>query len=98
MISRIKSHDIVCGWGRMGQVVTEELRRDGRDVVVVEQNADKIRLLQERGIPFVAGDATSEATLIAAGIGRARGLVSCLRDDADNVYTVLTARSLKQDL
>ena len=98
MIERMSKHEIVCGYGRMGRTVVEELQRAGRDVVVVERNADRVRGLQEAGMPVVSGDGTSEATLLLANIARARGLVSCLNDDAHNVYTVLTARSLNPDV
>lgn len=98
MIETLSNHEIVCGWGRMGQAVVAELRRAGRQVVVIEQQADKIQRLQQADIPCVAGDATAESVLVSAGIGRARGLVACLNDDAHNVYTVLTARSLNPAL
>lgn len=98
MIERLSGHDVVCGWGRMGRAVVEELRRAGRKVVVVERNVDRIRRLQDAGIPVVEGDATSDATLRAARIQKAHGLVSCVNDDAHNVYTVLTARALNPDL
>ena len=98
MIERMSKHEIVCGYGRMGRSVVEELQRAGREVVVVERNADRVRGLQEAGVPVVSGDGTSEATLLLANIARARGLVSCLNDDAHNVYTVLTARSLNPDV
>lgn len=92
MIERLNGHEIVCGWGRMGQAVVGELLRDHRAVVVVEQDPQKVRELQELKIPVITGDATTETALRAAGIDRAHGLVSCLPDDAHNVYTVLTAR------
>ncbi len=98
MIGSLSGHEIVCGWGRMGKAVVEELTRGRRAVVVVERNADKVRRLIELEVPVVAGDATSEATLRDAGVARARGLVACLNDDAHNVFTVLTARSLNPDL
>ena len=98
MIERMSNHEIVCGYGRMGRTVVEELQRAGRDVVVVERGADRVRRLQEEGVPVVSGDATSEATLLGANIALARGLVSCLNDDAHNVYTVLTARSFNPDV
>lgn len=98
MIGSLSGHEIVCGWGRMGQAVVEELRRARRKVVVVESKEDKVQRLHALGVPVVAGDATTEATLRSAGIERARGLVACLNDDAHNVYTVLTARSLNPDL
>ncbi|MBP1620679.1 MAG: TrkA-N domain protein [Acidobacteria bacterium] len=98
MLDRITGHDIVCGWGRMGKAAVGELRRGRRPVVVVERNLEKVRALEELGIPVVAGDATSDAVLRMAGIQRARGLVACLNDDAHNVYTVLVARSLNPSL
>jgi voltage-gated potassium channel len=78
----------------MGQSVVVELLRSGRPLVVIERNPEKVRRLIAAGIPMVDGDGTSEEVLRAAGVVRARGLVACLNDDAHNIYTVLTARSL----
>jgi voltage-gated potassium channel len=82
----------------MGRAVVAELIDSQHPVVVVERHPDRVRMLQEAEIPFVAGDGTSEASLLSASIARARGLVACLNDDAHNVYAVLTARSLNPDL
>ena len=98
MIERLTGHDIVCGYGRMGRAVVDELNRAGHAVVVVDRSAERVRALQEEGLPAIAGDAVSEKILREANITHARGLVSCLNDDAHNVYTVLTARSLNPDL
>jgi voltage-gated potassium channel len=98
MIERLSDHEIVCGYGRMGHTVVAELRRGHRPVVVIDNDTEKVRALQDMGVPVVQGDATSEATLRAAGIERGRGLVACLTDDAHNVYTILTARSLNERL
>ena len=98
MIERLSGHEIVCGWGRMGQAVVDELRRAQCTVVIIESKPEKVQRLKELAVPVVAGDATNEAVLRSAGIERARGLVACLNDDAHNVYTVLTARSLSPDL
>lgn len=98
MIEKMSGHDVVCGWGRMGRAVVDELRRGGRQVVVIDRNAERIARLRELNIPVVEGDTTSEATLRAARIESAHGLVSCVNDDAHNVYTVLTARSLNAKL
>ncbi len=98
MIGNLSGHEIVCGWGRMGRAVVAELRRAGRAVAVIEQDPAKVARLQAMDIPVVAGDATVEANLVQAGVLRARGLVACLNDDARNVYTVLTARSLNSEL
>jgi len=93
MIERLNGHFIVCGWGRMGGAVVEELRRLGCAVAVVERSPEAAARIADLGIPVVAGDATEDTTLEAAGVTRACGLVACLNDDAHNVYTVLTSRS-----
>ena len=91
MIERMSGHEIVCGYGRMGRAVVSELVADGRRVALTRE-------LAEQGYTVVTGDATLEATLRAANVEHARGLVSCLTDDAHNVYAVLTARTLNADL
>lgn len=98
MLGKLSGHEIVCGWGRMGQAVAEELRRSRRRVVIVERSPEKIRTLERLGLTFVAGDATDEGVLREAGAERARGFVACLNDDAHNVYAVLTARSINPGL
>ena len=98
MIERISGHEVVCGYGRMGRAVVDELQHTGRQVVVVDSRVSRMQELAETGLPTVAGDATLEATLLSANLQHARGLVSCLSDDAHNVYTVLTARTLNPDL
>ena len=83
---------------QMGRAVVDELRHAGRQVVVVDSRVSRMQGLAERGWATVTGDATLEATLLAANVQNARGLVSCLNDDAHNVYTVLTAHTLSADL
>jgi len=98
MIEHLQDHEVVCGWGRMGRAVVEELQRGHRPVVVIERNPEKVRELQATQVAVVPGDATDETVLRSAGVSRARGLVACLNDDAHNVYTILTARSLNERL
>jgi voltage-gated potassium channel len=98
MIERLSDHEIVCGYGRMGNAVVAELRRGRRPVVVIDSDPAKVHALEDMGVPVIQGDATNEAMLRAAGVDRARGLVACLNDDAHNVYTILTARSLNERL
>lgn len=98
MIERMSGHEVVCGYGRMGRAVVDELQHTGRQVVVVDSRVSRMQELAETGLPTVAGAATLEATLLSANLQHARGLVSCLSDDAHKVYTVLTARTLNPDL
>ncbi|HEV2763246.1 MAG TPA: potassium channel protein [Pyrinomonadaceae bacterium] len=97
-MSRLHNHFIICGAGRVGSRVIRELRRAGREFVVVERNPDKVSELTEEGVHALARDATLDDTLREAGIERARGLAACLPDDADNLYLVLTARDLNRGL
>jgi voltage-gated potassium channel len=94
-------HVIVCGFGRNGSKAYHELRANGARVVVVEQNQELLRDASENGegtIPTVIGDATTDETLLAAGISRARALITALPKDADNVFVALTARELNPNL
>ena len=93
-ISRLSNHYIVCGWGNTGYYAVEELHRTRRPYVVVENDPSKVKQLVEREMMYVEGDATNDATLTAAGIQRAAGLVSTLPTDRDNMFVVITARGL----
>jgi voltage-gated potassium channel len=97
-IDRLKSHYIVCGYGRIGRVLCRNLRRKPLDVVVVEKNPAQIPVMDQDGILYVNGEATEEINLIKAGIQRAKVLVAALGTDTDNVFLVLTARQLAPEL
>ena len=97
-ITKLSGHYIVCGYGRVGSTVATELRESGRVVVVVDVLADSVDRAREDGYLVVEGDATDEATLLAAGIERATGLVATIDEDAYNVYVVLSARTLNRQL
>jgi voltage-gated potassium channel len=98
MIEKMSGHEIVCGFGRMGQAVVEALKDGKRPFLVIEKDHEKVRQLLALGVAVVEGDATNEAVLKSAHVERARGLVACLADDAHNVYVTLTARALVPDL
>ena len=93
-ISHLSNHYIVCGWGNTGYYAVEELHRTRRPCVVVEKDPSRIKELMEREMMYIEGDATNDATLIAAGIQRAAGLISTLETDRDNMFVVITARGL----
>jgi len=97
-IKRLKGHYIICGFGRIGEIIARQLKEKGIPLVVVENNPEHVSRLEESGYSFVVGDATREEVLQEAGIERASGLVAVVHSDADNVYITLTARSLKPDL
>jgi voltage-gated potassium channel len=97
-VSQIRNHVILCGYGRMGSLIVEELTRRSVPVLVVEILPQLQEDLQEAQIPHVIDDATEEETLLQAGLKHARALVTVLPDDADNVYVTLTAHTLRPDL
>lgn len=97
-IKKLHGHYIICGFGRIGEIIARQLRERGVPLVVVENDEERLSRLEEMGYFFVAGDATKEELLQEAGIDRAKGLVSVVGSDAGNVYVTLTARSLNPGL
>ena len=98
MLADLSNHFIVCGYGRVGRNVVAELGNEKLPFVVIDLHPEKVAGVQESGALAVQGDAALEGVLREAGIDRARGLVACAKTDADNVFIVLTARSLRPDL
>lgn len=97
-IGGLYDHFIVCGYGRVGRAATEEFRKQGLPVVVVDTKPEIGAELDETRIPHLIGDATREALLLQAGITRARGLVCAVDAVALNVYITLSARAIRDDL
>ncbi len=93
-ISKLKNHYILCGAGRSGVHVLNELRKTGRDCVVIEKDPGKVKSLLSDRIPVVEGEATDDHILRSAGIDQAAGLVTALPRDKDNLFVVITARGL----
>jgi voltage-gated potassium channel len=98
MIETIKDHFIVCGYGRIGSIVAREFRQQDVPYVVIERDPTRYQSAVERGVLAIGADASQEDVLKRAGIERARGLITAVGTDAENVYTVLTARGLSPDL
>lgn len=96
-IKGLRDHYIVCGFGRMGRVICKELKEKGAGFVVVEREHQATGAVGE-DILFVWGDATRDDVLREAGIERAKGLISVLPTDAENLYVVLSARVLNPEL
>jgi voltage-gated potassium channel len=94
-INKFAGHTIVCGWGRVGRAVADDLAEAGHSVVVVDIDADRVA-----GVPYptVVGDATLDSTLRAAGIDRARALIAALEGDAENLFVTLSARAIVPEL
>lgn len=95
---KMQDHVIICGYGRNGQMAARELMAYQQPFIVVEQSRTLISENLESPFRFIEGDATEDKTLINANIKEAKALISTLPNDADNLYVVLTARSLNSSL
>ena len=97
-IRKLKNHYIICGFGRIGEIIARQLKGGGLSLVVIDKSPDQITRLEALDHYFIFGDATRDEVLLEAGIERAKGLIAVVGSDADNVYVVLTARSLNPNL
>lgn len=97
-IAKLNNHIIVCGAGRVGKQVIERLRKEGTPFIVIEQDEELFNNLVEDNILAVRGDASIEDVLRKAGIERARGLVSAIPGDANNVFVTLTAKEINPSI
>jgi voltage-gated potassium channel len=96
-IKDLKNHYIICGYGRMGRIICRELKEKNIKFVVIEKNAENIPIERQDMLIF-EGDATKDETLKEMGIERAKGLISVLPTDAENLFVVLSARELNPNL
>ncbi len=97
-VNKLSGHYILCGYGRVGRTVARELVHSGLKVVVIDVLPESLGRARREGFLEVEGDATEEATLRAAGIERARGLITTIDSDAHNVYVILSARAINPNL
>ncbi len=98
IIDQLHGHYVVCGFGRVGSMVAQELVWDGNKVVVIDIREDSVQRAEDAGYLVVHGAAATDEVLRQAGVERAKGLVSAIDSDAENVYVTLTARSMNPDL
>jgi voltage-gated potassium channel len=97
-LKTIKSHYIICGFGRIGRIICRELHGNKIPLVIIDSSQDINQDLEAEGMPYIIADATSEEVLIEAGVERAKGLVSVVASDADNLFITMTARGLNHEL
>ncbi len=97
-ISELKDHYVVVGMGRVGSVVCETLAEQKVPFIVVDRCDECVAVAEEHGWLYLQGDATTEEVLETAGVRRAKGLVTALDTDADNLFVALSARGMNQGL
>ncbi|MCC7543711.1 TrkA family potassium uptake protein [bacterium] len=97
-VAKMKQHYIVCGLGRVGSQVVEELRDEGATYVALDKDEDKVKRAIAEGHTALLGDSTDEDVLKAVGIERAKGVVATLGDDSANLFVTLACRQLNSDV
>lgn len=98
MLRDISGHYIVCGAGRVGRSVIQELLRSGATVVLIDNQVERARWATDKGVITLVGDATKDEALRQASIQTAKGLVAAIASDAENVYVALSAKVLNPNL
>jgi voltage-gated potassium channel len=96
-ISRLESHYIICGYGRMGAIIASEFQKKNISFVIIDIDDSKIIDIQENGYYHIHGDATLDETLINAGIKESKGIVVVLDNDQDNLFVTMSSRNLNHD-
>jgi voltage-gated potassium channel len=94
-IAGLSGHVVICGWGRVGRAIAQYVANAGRELIVIDTDAERLADLPH---PTLLGDATDDEVLKRAGIERASTLVAAINTDAENLYVTLSGRTLKPDL
>ncbi len=97
-LKKLNNHYIVCGYGRVGETVCQELKRNHVPFVVIERSTELLEQMENSGITFISGSCDDDEVLKAAGITRAKGLINTIANEADAVYVTLSAKQLNPDL
>ncbi len=97
-VKKLSNHIIVCGYGRMGRVIVNELIEFKKQFLVLEKDDEKVKELIEKGYPFIKGDATDDSILRKAGIDKAKTILCVMDSDSENLFVTLSARQLNRDI
>jgi len=97
-ISELKNHYIICGFGRIGSTIAKELAAENIPFIVIEQDPEHIEQIDASHYFYLNMDATADTTLLKAGLHNAKGLVTAVSSDADNVFIALSAKGLRPDI
>lgn len=97
-ISKLSNHVVICGYGRNGKQAATVLQSNKQNFVIIEKNETLVEQVREHGFLCIQGDCTQDELLLKTGINNARALITTLPIDADNLFVVLTARSINPKL
>jgi len=94
LIESLDEHYIVCGFGRTGRHVAQEFFAEGIPFIIIDDNPEEVEEIKQLGYTVILGDATLDESLVRAKIAQAICVVTALPSDAENLYTVLSAKTL----
>jgi voltage-gated potassium channel len=97
-IEKLSGHVIICGYGRTGYYIARDLLKIHKPFVVVENDPERVKILEEEGFLHFQGDSSDEEVLEKAGIAKAEALVATLTKDADNLFLTMSAHPLNRDM
>ena len=97
-MNSMKDHLIICGYGRVGHQIADQLMEQKEPFIVIDMKQDTIRELETKEIPYILGNVSDDALLEKAGIKRAKGLFAAADSDTENVYVTLSAKVLKPNI
>ena len=97
-VQKFEGHTVVCGFGRMGEIICRRLRDEKINFVVIEKRENLIDRLNDEGYNYIVGDAAHDDILMKAGVDKASVLVSVIDNDSDGLYIALAGRSFNKDL
>ena len=98
MVSQLHDHYLVCGFGRVGRNASYELQRANSPFLVIDRSEERVARASEAGMLAIVADATNDDDLRKAGVLRARGLIAALPSDAENLFIILSAKTLNSNL
>ncbi|MDP8243554.1 MAG: NAD-binding protein [Candidatus Hinthialibacter antarcticus] len=97
-IESLNGHYIICGLGRVGMEIVRSFREHKIEFVVIDRSLELMQASLQVGELYLVGDATEDEILQSGNIERAKGMITCFPSDADNVFTILTAKVLNPNL
>src|SRR5947209_12959843 len=98
MIDNLHDHFLVCGFGRVGRNACYEFQRANAPFLVIDRNEQRVEKATAAGMLAIVADATQDDSLRHAGVHRARGLIAALPSDAENLFIILSAKTLNPAL
>ena len=96
LIRNMENHVIICGYGRTGKEIADQLRSEEISALIIEIDSERKSEAEEKGFNVLLADATMDESLIQAGVKNCRSLVVTLPSDAANLYVVLSAKALNK--